>query len=662
MNNISRVDLEEAGPSSTSTNRRRNIPTSTLPPPSYPPPSPPPDHIPRPQPFWDFRESDDEAGHYEEERGERELSPVLNIGPRPPSPLDPQIFRDHSYSRRNHNRNRNREFGEAEERLLRLNVENVPQLSPEINLHYNRLLSAFAFNYSCLDVNYEINDDEFLSTFGDYQTDVSSLFNLILTELSFQLGFVQRFKVNFGIHAVFDNPNANTSDNSSDRDVLVHHFIWLHAREIDKGVNLEIEIKDMISELIQRISTTEKGPSGLVYKYFLSTSFSFNIFAHQFGGHLTDFFNLPKFVDIKSLLVPSKKNWELDTEDDEEIETEEENDFSCFRRSLCDFFIWKYKDMELYLDIEKRNLKPKMSFADISAFEKDNPNIQIHVLVAEFQSEEEEKEEILDHYAVAYKSKNAYAEENDQIVFFLHNEHYYCITDMSGFLSQRHHSVKKGSVKQRWFFCFNCLMSFDRQSRLDEHLKFCEGKDGIIPSFPKERLEFTDYSLTISPPFVIYYDMETSYSYMKDGNIKLGDSITITDELKPIKIGYKIYFTEREVLNLYPELKAYEKVKLFHGYDCITQFFVDLKKVSYEIQLRIRYQIPLSLTSQERQDFEKSTHCCICKRSYSSDIDEQGNIRDPGLRRCKHHSHISGWIFLMRGLRNAICLYLVIYL
>ena len=139
--------------------------------------------------------------------------------------------------------------------------------------------------------------------------------------------------------------------------------------------------------------------------------------------------------------------------------------------------------------------------------------------------------------------------------------------------------------------------------------------------------------------------METSYSYMKDGNIKLGDSITITDELKPIKIGYKIYFTEREVLNLYPELKAYEKVKLFHGYDCITQFFVDLKKVSYEIQLRIRYQIPLSLTSQERQDFEKSTHCCICKRSYSSDIDEQGNIRDPGLRRCKHHSHISGWIF-----------------
>ena len=108
--------------------------------------------------------------------------------------------------------------------------------------------------------------------------------------------------------------------------------------------------------------------------------------------------------------------------------------------------------MELYWEIEKRNLKPNMSFSDIAGFEKDNPNIQIHVLVPEFQNDDEENDEIFDHYAVAYKSKNAYAEDNDQIVFFLYKEHYYCITDMSGFLNQQR--GQGGCSKRRRFFCF----------------------------------------------------------------------------------------------------------------------------------------------------------------------------------------------------------------
>ena len=69
---------------------------------------------------------------------------------------------------------------------------------------------------------------------------------------------------------------------------------------------------------------------------------------------------------------------------------------------------------------------------------------------------------------------------------------------------------------------------------------------------------------------------------------------------------------------------------------------MDLKEVNYQIQEKIRNFIPLRLTDEQEVEFRYATSCCICRRSYEHDRKRNGEIRDPKLIPCRHHSHISG--------------------
>ena len=70
---------------------------------------------------------------------------------------------------------------------------------------------------------------------------------------------------------------------------------------------------------------------------------------------------------------------------------------------------------------------------------------------------------------------------------------------------------------------------------------------------------------------------------------------------------------------------------------------MDLKEVNYQIQEKIRNFIPLCLTFEQEQEFRNATSCCICRRSYEHDKKKKtGEIRNPKLIPCRHHSHVSG--------------------
>ena len=459
----------------------------------------------------------------------------------PPTPLDPNIFREHAYSLLS--RPPTRQFGAVEESFYRHNFENPPILRPEIVDRYTRQVSMFAFKYSCLDVNYIIHNEEFLNSFGDYQNDIFQLYDLVFDEIKHQYQFTQRFKLNLGVHAIFTNPNYDTGENPIERreplDPEVSFFIWLPAREFDAGTDIPIAIDEMLSQIVERISTSEKGPSGLCYKHILSVSFAFNLFTHQFGAHSDNFFNLPPCFNMKSLIPPRKRP----------------------RVSSC--FINAVKDYHLFHELSLNNvnfdgIKEKTSFFDIAKFEGKNPRIQIHVLVAEFQNE---GEELLDHFSVTYKSKNTYTRSSVQITLFLYKEHFYCVENVGKFI---HQCGKKKNSRSAPYFCFNCLSSFADSPRLKKHLDICDSKKSVIPSFPKKTLEFGDYSATISAPYVIYYDLETDHSPVRR-DMRLGPSTVIENELKPIKIAYKIVFSEDDIFIPHPSLKRFEEIKIFSG-------------------------------------------------------------------------------------------------
>ena len=115
---------------------------------------------------------------------------------------------------------------------------------------------------------------------------------------------------------------------------------------------------------------------------------------------------------------------------------------------------------------------------------------------------------------------------------FLHKNHYYYVSDVGRLLSK---TTKEDYLRKR-FFCYGCLSSFDRMSRLKKHDILCSGKHLMIPCFPKTTLKFEDWWATLSPPYVVYYDLETLYAQV-DGKKQMGSSTTLINELKPFMIG-----------------------------------------------------------------------------------------------------------------------------
>ena len=229
-----------------------------------------------------------------------------------------------------------------------------------------------------------------------------------------------------------------------------------------------------------------------------------------------------------------------------------------------------------------------MSFQDIAKFEKDNSTIRIHVFGCEMMENDESK---LDHFTIAYKSKKPFFENVLDISLFIYEKHYYLVKDLGELLDKK----RGDGYRRHQYFCFNCLSSFDRQSRLQHHETLCANKNPMIPSFPHKKLKFRDYWASLSPPYLVYYDLETYYDVIpKHGKgQKSQGSLKKLAELKPVLIGYFIKFTEEEVFNVHPELREFEKIKIFQGKDCITNFFEDLKKVLYQIHDKVRKTIPI---------------------------------------------------------------------
>ena len=391
--------------------------------------------------------------------------------------------------------------------------------------------------------------------------------------------------------------------------------LWLKCVEIDAGSDLNLHIQAAIEGFIARIATTERGPSGLVFKNYLSTTLSFSLFERQFGGHFQTYLDLPDIVRKRKA-----------------IDQIESNDDNCFEAAIDYFFQKQNLDSS---QLERRAVTPLMSLKNIFLFEKDNPHLRIHVLVCEMSEKDHSK---LDHFVVAYKSKNPFSESSIEIPLLLHRRHYYLISDVGKLLGK---STKKGRT-QRNYFCFSCLSCFNRRERFEKHDAICGDKHLMVPSFPKKHLQFSEWWALLSPPYCIYYDMETYYSEIPEDQSQKGRSTRLKAEVKPIKIGYKILFSDPVVLDINPPLRKYERVKIFSGEDCIEQFFIDLKDVTYRIHDKIRHIVPMHLTKEEQRRFDSANCCGICHNFYSRDYNKRGILKDENLRACRHHDHLTG--------------------
>lgn len=485
---------------------------------------------------------------------------------------------DHTYTKMS--KKEPRIFSERETALLKYNWDNPPELPQELEAIWNRSISAFAFGHSCSDIVYTVIDQDFIKSMGDYLEDLNHLRPVYTFEMSHQLKFTKRYKCNFGLHAVFVNTSEENDTEQSD----VHMFLWLRAKVIDLGTDLDYTITSILTEFADKISSSERGPSSLVFKEFLSSTLSISLYKLEFGGHLDSYFNLPHSISRRKALDPVFRS------------ASNRHDH-CFRTALFHYFNQQkielpQMDMELF--------RPFMTLKDIAKFEMKHSQMQIFVLAAEMQ---ENNPDNLDHFYLAYKSKNAYSENTHQINLFLHEDHYYLVTNLSKLLAS---SDKRGYLKNP-IFCLNCFSEFTSRQRLKKHMIYCQATENTVPSFPRSKLEFTNYDMLLQIGMIVFYDCETSHSTVK--NNEKATYTNYVNELKPLKVGMKYYFPEREVLERDPLLQSLEEIKIFTGDDCVSDFLKYLKECSWKVQERIRETVPLKMTESDWENFKSAEKC-----------------------------------------------------
>ena len=526
------------------------------------------------------------------------------------------VTHDHTYSK---NAKPLRTFTLQEAELLERNWHEDPILSHEISNLFYRLITGFAFAGSCLDVSYTVVNEEFLVSMGNFRSDIEKLRQVYKTEILHQLSFSERFKVNVGMHAVF----LNTSEQDSfGNDVQIHHHPWLKAISCDRGSDIDTIVTDIIEKLILRISESEKGPSGLVYYRFLSTTLSFSIYNLQYGGHLNQYFELPYDIRKRKAIDPVYRSQSVNN-----------TDGNCFKLTIAHFFKEVFKG-SVAPSIREEHMKENMTLKDIAIFEKYHPEIRINVIAMEMKHDTEQ----VDHFTVIYKSKNELTCMDEcQISLLLHNDHYFLITDLGKLICSKSRKGFGGGSKH---FCFNCLTAFDRRLRLEKHQEICLPFGQCIPTFPKDHLEFTNYEMTLDLPVICYFDFETTHSHIEEGENEKGLHTTRVNELKPIKVGMKIYFAKRECLENDQELRDLEKVVIFTGDNCVEDFLIHLKNVSFLIRQKIE-TIPMKMTQEDRKAFKEATMCGLCKKSYINDLDANNQIKDKSLIPCRHHCHLT---------------------
>ena len=173
-------------------------------------------------------------------------------------------------------------------------------------------------------------------------------------------------------------------------------------------------------------------------------------------------------------------------------------------------------------------------------------------------------------------------------------------------------------------YCYRCLSNLYHPDRLEEHMKKCDmmmGQKEVMPEAEDARMQFNDWSHMLSPPFVMYADMEAILVPPDAPNGR------ILQTHVPCAVGS--YIVSHPGLSLPPEPVAFHQ-----GKNCAQEFCKYLERKVHQIY---QYNIDHCNKPQQRYDilqrqrYDAAVECDYCKVQFSDVIPKVW-----------HHCHISG--------------------
>ena len=211
--------------------------------------------------------------------------------------------------------------------------------------------------------------------------------------------------------------------------------------------------------------------------------------------------------------------------------------------------------------------------------------------------------------------------------------HYVLIKNFNQFMSSytKHHGRK--------YFCLRCLHCCSSERTLENHKQDClliNGTQAIKMPEKGSKIYFQNHKKMLPAPFAIYADFEAITEKIDSCQPSDGKSYTSTYQShKACGYGYKLVCRYDNTFS--------KPVEIYRGEDCIEKFILKMLSEVEDCQriVRDRFQKPLFMTSQNERDFQNSTVCHICERSFEAKdllIHDDGDI----MNKVRDHCHITG--------------------
>ena len=238
-----------------------------------------------------------------------------------------------------------------------------------------------------------------------------------------------------------------------------------------------------------------------------------------------------------------------------------------------------YKKFLKRVNYDFLNFPVKIS--DIKKFEKKN---KLKINVFGFKK----------HVYPIYISKHSFSKEIDLL---LYKKHYFLIKNFNRLLYH-----KKGIHK----FCKNCLLGFQRESTLHEHMKRCknnEPKRIILPSGSKSFLKFNNFQKIMHHPFCIYADFESKLKKVSSKQ-KSYNSSSIETAVH-IPACYSLILVDDESNILFH--------KFYCGKHVMTNFLRTLKSIENSVLIYMKRNLPIS----DELNIQNSSQCHLCGKTFS---------------------------------------------
>ncbi|XP_039315238.1 uncharacterized protein LOC113002869 [Solenopsis invicta] len=187
--------------------------------------------------------------------------------------------------------------------------------------------------------------------------------------------------------------------------------------------------------------------------------------------------------------------------------------------------------------------------------------------------------------------------------------HFALIKNMSRLMSSQ-----LSKKKNKKFFCDRCLHYFSSNDKLEIYTMDC-GKINdcaiILPSEDDKWLSFKNYCRKERMPFIVYANLECILEKTEDEKNYQHHRV--------FSIAYYVHCAYDNSLSMYR----------FHSdKNCIAWFVEQLKDLAQIVNNILSVNVSMDLTQDDWKKFNNATHCHICKKSFTNEIERPLPYKD----------------------------------